>query len=104
VRLTERDAMKTIPRLRERTEQTLALIENDMLSKLGHIPDRIDRDPIRESAKLAFYIRQDAACGRCGPPTWEAESLLHEGFCALGLSGVVTVASKSLERAAAGRG
>ena len=54
------------PRLRKRTQRLLALIENDMLAKLGREPDQIDRDLIREMAKLALGIHIDAVCGvRC---------------------------------------
>jgi hypothetical protein len=78
--------MEKIPRLRKRTQRLLALIENDMLAKLGREPDRIDRDLIREMAKLALGIRIDAVCG-VGEWAWKAEVLLHEGLFALGRCG-----------------
>jgi hypothetical protein len=94
--------MEKIPHLRERTDRLLRVIENDMLSKLDHEPDQLDRDMIKELAKLAFGIRWDAQFG-VSESTWEAEALLHEGLFALGLHKVITVASKSLEYTAWGR-
>jgi hypothetical protein len=70
--------MEKIPRLRKRTQRLLALIENDMLAKLGREPDQIDRDLIPKMVKLALGIRIDAGA-------WKAEyccmkACSHSGF------------------------
>ena len=81
---------------RERVARWTRIIEDDILSKLDHMPSERELELVTYAAELATRLRCDAACGDITEDTWKGSLILDLVLETLGLDKVMTVAAASM--------
>ena len=101
------DVMRAIEaRARKLHAWLCGLIEDDLIAKIkiDREPDTLDMALAKETAAVAARIRWDDGTNNITQGTWEAEEVLIEALCALGLSHRMTIAAASLKHLRHGGG